>query len=149
MAARVSLDDLKGGSTLRRDFSCPGWLKVSQGAHPVAMPSVGWQYCCMPRVLGAACQILQQGAGSAPTCREHGTRLWQLDAKGNGPQRGGDKMQGRGTCSVFKLAGKTGEDQKGPQRKARQEPTVISQAGFGGESGSAGCFHKSCQWQSS
>ena len=58
-------------------------------------------------------------------------------------------MQGLGTCSVFKLAGKTGEDQKGPQRKARQEPTVISQAGFGGKSGSAGCFHKSCQWQSS
>jgi len=45
------------------------------------MPSAGWQYCCMPSVLGAACQILQQGAGSAPTCREHGTRLWQLDAK--------------------------------------------------------------------
>lgn len=50
----------------------------------------------MPRILGAACQILQQGAGSTPTCWEHGTRLRQLDAKGNGPQRGGDKMQGLG-----------------------------------------------------
>lgn len=65
------------------------------------------------------------------------------------PSKGGDKTQGLGTCSVFKLAGKTGEDHRAPRRKARQEPTVISQAGFGGESGSAGCFHKSCQWQSS
>lgn len=109
----------------QRDFPFPTWLKVSQGAHPAAKPSAGLQYCCMPLIFRTAHQMLQQGAGRAPTCREDGARLQQPDAEGNGPQRDSDKMQGQGTCSVLKLAGKTGEDQRGPQRKACQEPPVI------------------------
>lgn len=79
----------------------------------------------MPRILGAACQILQQGVGSAPTCREHGTRLRQLEAKGNGPQRGGDKMQGLGNLFSVQAGRENWGGSEGSPKKVCQEPTVI------------------------
>lgn len=77
-------------------FSSLSCLKVSPGGHPAAKTRAGLQDCCLPLILGAPCQMLQQGAGSTPTCREDGARLQQLDAKANDPQRDCDKMQGPG-----------------------------------------------------
>lgn len=96
-----------------QSFSSPSWLKVSQGGHPAAKTSAGLQYCCLPLILRAACQILPQGAGSAPTFREGRARLQQLDKKGKDTappkkkKKAATKCRAEGICSGFMLAGKT------------------------------------------
>lgn len=129
----------------QRDFPFPTWLKVSQGAHPAAKPSAGLQYSHTPLILRAARQMLQQGAGRAPTCREDGARFQQPDAEGNGPQRDSDKMQGPGNLFSVQAGrenwgGSEGSPKKGMSRTSCDLPYAV----FGGRSGSAACFHKSC-----
>lgn len=142
-------DPKEGGALPGRFFFSR--LKVSQGSHAAAKTSARLQDGCSPPFLGAACQMLQQEAGSAPARREYRARLQQLDAKGNDPQRGLDKMQGPGNLFHIHAGQENWGRSEGPppKRNACQKPTVISMLCLRAGGAGAGSCHKPCPWQSS
>lgn len=113
-------------------FSSPSWLKVSCLGQPAIKTSAGWQYCCLPPIFRAACpsfselpaQCYSRELAVPQTIRkmEPGSSSWM--GKSRTPKEVVTKHRPQGTCSGCTVAGKTGDDQKGPQTNACQEPVT-------------------------
>lgn len=111
-AARASLCDLKGKAL--PDFFFLPWLVGSQPGRASCRQAISRPAALLLSPHPQSCrQMLQHGAGSVPTCKEDGARLQQLDAKGNSPQRGGDKMQGPGNLFSVQAGRKNWEGIRG------------------------------------
>lgn len=85
--------------------------------------------------------MLQQGAGSIPTCKEEAARLQQLEAKGKEPQTGCDKMQAPGNLFRVHVGRENWGGSEGPPKKCMSGTCDLARM-FGG--GSTGCFRKPC-----
>lgn len=148
-AAIASLWDLKrGGALLDRVFLLPvGWksarVAILLPRHQQACNAVA---CSSSSELPAKCYSRELAVPQPAGKVEPGSSSWMR--KPRTPQKAVTKCKARGICSRFMLAGKT-EEIRGVPKEMHVGNLWSTKLCLGAGGGSAGCFHKSCWWQSS